>query len=159
MTSARQAAYRQQDRRHKRKPCIDCTDEGITTSRKAPHPGPRCATHHRAKRINKRTSSQEQRWMQVYGITGEEYWRIYRYQLSTCAICQRANGSRKRLSVDHCHKTGIVRGLLCSTCNSRVLGHLRDDVEALERAIDYLNEPPAVRVIGKRITPDMRAAT
>jgi hypothetical protein len=94
--------------------------------------------------------------MQTYGITADEYWAIYRYQLKTCAICQRATGVKKRLSVDHCHETGVVRGLLCSTCNSRVLGHLRDDVSALERAIDYLQEPPAVRVIGKRITPDMR---
>ena len=154
--TVRQAAYRTQDRRHKRKPCIDCVDEGITTARKAPHPGPRCATHHRAKRTHKKISSQETRWMKTYGITADEYWRIYRYQLGTCAICQRATGARKKLSVDHCHTTGIVRGLLCSTCNSRVLGHLRDDVAAFERAIDYLQQPPAVRVIGERITPDMR---
>jgi hypothetical protein len=50
----------------------------------------------------------------------------------------------------------VVRGLLCSTCNSRVLGHLRDSTEALERAIDYLHNPPAVQAIGRRITPDMR---
>ena len=138
----------------RRKSCLDCVEEGITTSRKAPHPGPRCATHHRARRANRRSTTQEQRWISVYGITGDEYWRIYRYQLGVCAICQRATGARKRLSVDHCHKTGIVRGLLCSTCNSRVLGHLRDDISAFERAIDYLQEPPATRVIGLRPVPD-----
>lgn len=141
----------------KRKQCIDCVDEGVTTQRKASFPGPRCATHHRAKRTKRKTNTQEQRWIQTYGITAEEYWGIYRYQLKTCAICQRATGVKKRLSVDHCHETGVVRGLLCTTCNSRVLGHLRDDVAALERAIDYLESPPAVRVIGRRITPDMRA--
>lgn len=92
--------------------------------------------------------------MQTYGISADEYWLIYRYQLGTCAICQRATGVKKRLSVDHCHATGIVRGLLCSTCNSRVLGHLRDDTEALERAIDYLHHPPATRVIGHRVVPN-----
>lgn len=146
-------AHRAQDRTHRRKPCIDCLDEGITTKRKAPHPGPRCATHHRAKRSQRRSLTQEQRWMQVYGITGDEYWAIYRYQLGRCFICERATGARKRLSVDHCHATGVVRGLLCSTCNSRVLGHLRDEIAAFERAIDYLSQPPAVRIIGERIVP------
>jgi hypothetical protein len=156
MTMTRRTpSHRSQDRRHKRRSCIDCADEGITTSRKAPHPGPRCATHHRAKRSKSKAATQEQRWARTYGISAEEYWAIYRYQLGVCAICQRATGARKRLSVDHCHATGVVRGLLCSTCNSKVLGHFRDSVDALERAIDYLKEPPAVRVIGRRITPDM----
>jgi hypothetical protein len=93
--------------------------------------------------------------MQVYGITADEYWSIYRYQMGRCFICERATGVRKKLSVDHCHATGIVRGLLCSTCNSRVLGHLRDDISAFERAIDYLTSPPAVQVIGERIVPNV----
>jgi hypothetical protein len=94
--------------------------------------------------------------MQVYGISGDEYWRLYRYQLGKCFICQRATGARKRLSVDHCHATGIVRGLLCTTCNSKVLGHARDDIEFFERCIDYLTEPPALRLFGERVVPDMR---
>jgi hypothetical protein len=144
---------RSQDRAHKRKPCIDCTDEGITTKRKAPHPGPRCVTHHRAKRLHRKTLTQEQRWMDVYGITADEYWTIYEHQGGYCYICRRANGKRKRLSVDHCHKTGIVRGLLCTVCNRNVLGHLRDESEAFERAIDYLDDPPALRAIGVRVVP------
>lgn len=153
MSRPRQPAYRNQDRTHKRRACVDCVDEGITTNRKAPHPGPRCATHHRARRASRRSDSAETRWKNVYGITAAEYWAIYRYQLGTCFICQRATGARKRLSVDHCHATGIVRGLLCSTCNSRVLGHLRDDLDAFQRAIDYLKEPPATRIIGYRVVP------
>jgi hypothetical protein len=58
------------------------------------------------------------------------------------------------LSVDHCHETGIVRGLLCQPCNRDVLGHARDDTEFFERCIEYLNSPPAVNVIGERIVPD-----
>ncbi len=155
-TARRRPSNRSQDRRHKRKNCIDCVDEGITTGRKAPHPGPRCATHHRAKRASRRSQTQEQRWIQVYGITSEDYWAIYRYQLGKCFICQRATGARRKLSVDHCHKTGVVRGLLCSTCNSKILGHARDEIAFFERCIDYLTEPPAVRVIGARVTPDMQ---
>lgn len=133
--------------------CIDCKDAGITTGRKTPHPGPRCATHHRAKRSSRRSMTAEQRWKQVYGITADEYWRIYRYQGSRCFICERATGARKRLSVDHCHATGIVRGLLCQKCNRDILGHLRDEIVAFERAIDYLSEPPATRIIGERVVP------
>jgi hypothetical protein len=153
-TARRQPANRSQDRAHKRKRCIDCVDEGVLTSRKAAYPGPRCATHHRARKTKRKSTNQEQRWMSTYGITADEYWAIYRYQLGKCFVCERATGARKALSVDHCHATGIVRGLLCSTCNSRVLGHLRDDTAALERAIDYLNRPPAVRVIGKKVVPN-----
>ena len=137
----------------KRKPCIDCADEGIETKRKAPHPGPRCATHHRVKRSKRRDMSWETRILVTYGITADEYWAIYEWQDGRCYICQRATGVRKRLSVDHCHATGLVRGLLCTPCNRNVLGHLRDDPDAIQRAIDYLMNPPAVDVIGDRIAP------
>ncbi|AEJ92376.1 recombination endonuclease VII [Mycobacterium phage Timshel] len=133
--------------------CVDCITEGITSKRKAPHPGPRCVTHHRAKRLQRKTMSQEQRWLDVYGITADEYWAIYEYQGGLCYGCRRANGQRKRLSVDHDHKTGIVRGLLCTPCNRNVLGHLRDDLEAFDRFSHYLKHPPAVDVIGRRVVP------
>jgi hypothetical protein len=145
---------RSQDRAHKRKACVDCIDEGITTARKAPHPGPRCATHHRAKRAKRNSTTREQRWLDLYGITGEEYWRIHEAQGGHCYICQRAKGTgRRRLSVDHCHETGIVRGLLCQPCNRDVLGHAKDDVQFFERAIMYLEFPPATLVIGERRVP------
>jgi Recombination endonuclease VII len=82
--------------------------------------------------------------MAVYGITAADYWNIYAWQGCRCYICERATGAgRKKLSVDHCHKTGAVRGLLCGPCNRDVLGHLRDDPEALLRAARYLTNPPA----------------
>lgn len=154
-TSRRVPYHKSQDRTHKRKRCIDCVDEGITTSRKAPHPGPRCATHHRAKRAKRSSQTREQRWLQVYGITGEEYWAIHTYQDGCCYICQRAKGiGKRRLSVDHDHASGIVRGLLCQPCNRDVLGHARDQIEFFERAIEYLLNPPAVDVIGERVVPN-----
>ncbi len=140
----------------KRKACIDCRDEGIDTKRKAPHPGPRCATHHRARRRNRSTATWAQRIYETYGITEHDYWEIYEHQEGYCFICRRANGKRKRLSVDHCHATGTVRGLLCTACNRNVIGHLRDDPCALDRAAEYLRQPPAVQVLGIRITPDCR---
>ncbi|ERB55293.1 hypothetical protein N806_29715 [Rhodococcus sp. P27] len=134
--------------------CIDCESEGITSKRKAPHPGPRCASHHRVRRNTRRTATHAKHIEATYGITTDEYWAIYESQGKVCAICKRANGSRKRLSVDHDHATGEVRGLLCTPCNRNVLGHLRDDAQALQRAIGYLSSPPARRVIGTRIVPD-----
>lgn len=157
-TVKRTPSYRNQDRRHKRRSCIDCVDEGIETRRKAPHPGPRCATHHRAKRAASKASTQEQRWLAVYNISAEEYWAIWEAQGGRCAICQRATGlGRKRLSVDHDHETGQVRGLLDQKCNRDILGHARDQIEFFERAIDYLKNPPAQEVIGWRSVPSTGA--
>ncbi|AZS08262.1 endonuclease VII [Mycobacterium phage IronMan] len=135
------------------KPCVDCTAEGITAKRKTPHPGPRCATHHRAKKRERSAGTWEARIIATYDITADEYWRIYEFQGGRCYICQRANGKHKRLSVDHDHKTGIIRGLLCTMCNKYTLGWARDCIEFFKRAIEYLTNPPAVQVIGIRIAP------
>lgn len=138
----------------KRRTCIDCSTEGITTRRKAPHPGPRCATHHRAKRTARRKYVHSTHIMEKYGLTTEEYEAIIAFQGGHCAICNRAKGIRRRLSVDHCHETGEVRGALCNTCN-RMLGHLRDDQAAFFRAADYLRNPPArIALGGIRIVPE-----
>jgi hypothetical protein len=128
--------------------CKDC-DGG---ARPAPHPGPRCATHHReAKKASRRLA--HGRWiLKTYGITSEQYEALYEAQGGSCYICQRASGKTKRLAVDHDHRSGFVRGLLCSTCN-KFLGHLRDDHWAGRRVGTYLFRPPAFRVIGE-VKPD-----
>ena len=59
-------------------------------------------------------------------------------QEEACAICGYPQFSED-LSIDHCHETGEVRGLLCKHCNLG-LGHFRDDPERLKAAIDYLNQ-------------------
>lgn len=136
------------------KQCKDCIRDGITTKRKASYPGPRCATHHRAFKKQRRDYSHADHIGKTYGITAEEYRAIHQAQHGKCYICQRATGARRRLAVDHDHDTGYVRGLLCRTCNYKILGHLRDDTEAFQRAIDYINNPPAFAVIGKRKVPE-----
>jgi hypothetical protein len=52
-----------------------------------------------------------------------------------CAICGRSDVD---LSVDHDHKTGRVRGLLCSRCNL-TLGHFDDNAELFRNVVNYLN--------------------
>lgn len=142
------------------KPCVDCKTEGVTTKRKPALtrkgdqvPGGRCVTHQRSRRKTTSETAWARRLMAVYGITPEEYWAIYAAQGGVCYICRRANGSSKKLSVDHDHTTGFVRGLLDGPCNRDVVGHLRDEPEAFERGAEYLRNPPAFAVIGRRVAP------
>ena len=83
-----------------------------------------------------------------YGLDGETYDALLRLQGGGCAICGR-RPKTKRLAVDHDHRTGAVRGLLCpgeDGCNHRLLGYVRDRIDLLESAIAYLKEPPATRL-------------
>jgi len=77
-----------------------------------------------------------------YGMTLEQYSEMFSSQGGVCAVCKRPetavlHGVVKRLSVDHCHVTGLNRGLLCSRCNP-MLGYAEDNIETLEAAIAYL---------------------
>lgn len=71
-----------------------------------------------------------------YGIAAEEFLALIAAQDEKCAICKRAPGL-KGFSVDHCHQTGAIRGLLCGRCNTAI-GLLWDDPAILRSAIDYL---------------------
>jgi hypothetical protein len=126
-----------------------CKDCGSTT-RRLSRPGPRCATCHRTRKAASKRSAHSRHLELTYGITREEYDRIYQEQGGVCAICQRATGRTRSLSVDHDHSLGSgrnsIRGLLCRPDNS-YLGHIRDDPAMLQRAIDYLAHPPARRVL------------
>lgn len=74
----------------------------------------------------------------TYGIDAEEYGRLLASQGGGCAICLApACTTGRRLSVDHCHTTGAVRGLLCQPCNSG-LGQYRDSPALLREAALYL---------------------
>lgn len=83
----------------------------------------------------------------LYGMTIEDYDRLAESQNHVCAICGGVNpehgryGTQFRLAVDHNHKTGAVRGLLCNRCN-RALGLIKDDPALLKSALDYLSAGP-----------------
>lgn len=73
------------------------------------------------------------------GWTQDDYERALIKQEGKCAICHcTLNSSRyTKLAVDHCHKTGKLRGLLCMNCNT-ALGLFKDSPERLKEAIQYL---------------------
>ena len=75
-----------------------------------------------------------------YDLTIDEYEQMYESQNKKCAICDKEYklGGMGGLYVDHCHETNKVRGLLCNSCNSS-LGKFGDNIEMLQRAIDYLS--------------------
>ena len=78
----------------------------------------------------------------LYGMTGEEYNHLYNLRDGCCWICGRHQRAlKKRLCVDHDQTTGLVRGLLCSQCNT-ALGLFRDDPEILKKAISYVYSFP-----------------
>lgn len=72
-----------------------------------------------------------------YGLTESDYQEMVRAQASACKICGAV--PQRGLFIDHDHKTGKVRGLLCSTCNLG-LGSFKDDPKVLRSAITYLME-------------------
>lgn len=94
-------------------------------------------------RKNVRTSSLRKK----FNITHEEFLEISESQNNLCAICgQPPKKSKNRifgdfafLDVDHDHKTGKIRKLLCNSCN-KGLGCFRDNVEVLTKAREYLIE-------------------
>lgn len=78
----------------------------------------------------------------TYGITQKQYRIMEENQKGKCKICGSdgflmRDWHFKKLVVDHDHKTGIVRGLLCHNCN-RGIGLLQEDVTILKNAIEYL---------------------
>lgn len=75
------------------------------------------------------------RVLKQYGLTVETFDSLLDRQDGVCAICQREFARTPH--VDHDHKTGEVRGLLCYSCNSAV-GYLQDDVVVVRRALEYL---------------------
>jgi hypothetical protein len=80
-----------------------------------------------------------------FGLSLEQYHAMVESQKGCCAICNKqelilsVHGKMRSLAVDHCHATGKVRGLLCTNCN-KALGHFKDDVELMSKAIQYLSK-------------------
>lgn len=107
--------------------------------------GWRCRTVVRAERktyrqgINGRQAHQRQNRALRYQLTEQQYAAMVRQHQGRCRLCRRREN---KLRIDHCHKTGRVRGLLCHDCNVG-LGWFRDNPEVLRRAARYIEKVPA----------------
>jgi len=84
------------------------------------------------------------RWKNLkkrHGITKEQWMSMYNEQEKVCAICKMTQAERgyngRDLCVDHNHRSGVVRGLLCNGCN-RGLGFFEDSAGLLREAANYL---------------------
>ena len=86
-----------------------------------------------------RQANRIQKLRTEFGISVHEYEEMNIRQGGLCAICKQTNASGKRLGVDHDHKTGKIRELLCSLCNTAI-GELREDPDILRAAIAYLEK-------------------
>src|ERR1700761_1808332 len=88
-----------------------------------------------------RTNRNKFRWNAIklkYGLDEAGYNKMLTDQNFGCAICgKHISNCARSLYIDHCHETGTVRGLLCCPCNSGI-GLMNDNIETLEKAIEYL---------------------
>lgn len=77
-----------------------------------------------------------------YNMTWADYYKILDSQNLKCPICMRdikPRPSKRMTHIDHCHRTGKVRGILCSDCN-KLLGMSRENIQTLKNAISYIRK-------------------
>lgn len=94
------------------------------------------ARYHVERRKDERTRRNDD-YRTNYGITLADYERMIEEQNGECAICGRS--PKRGLVVDHCHKMGKVRALLCQPCNSG-LGLFKEDIDLLTRVAEYIRK-------------------
>ena len=105
-----------------------------------------CRTCHRQYKNDRHDSEKrrDENLRRNYGITSEQYELMFLRQGGVCAACRRPEtaiapytNKIRKLAVDHCHVTGLIRELLCETCN-KLLGYLEKDPERVEMVVEYL---------------------
>lgn len=82
-----------------------------------------------------------------YGLSKTNYDTLVTGQQGKCAICLKS----KKLVVDHCHTTSLVRGLLCYRCNT-LTGFIESEHQERERILKYLASPPAPKLLASSVT-------
>jgi len=142
------------DAKTQRKICKDAGQDAAHRKRPAPHPGPRCASCNRMVQNPRADARHEAYVIKTYELLPGEYQAILKEQNGKCKICPAPlKYTKRRYAVDHDHaKEKIlgmrlsIRGLLCKRHNN-LLRDVRDSVETLQSAIDYLLDPPAHNII------------
>lgn len=82
-----------------------------------------------------------------FGLDHQDFDKLKDYQNNACSICKKSF-EEIQLHVDHCHTKGHVRGLLCVICNTKILPVLEIYGDLLEKAKEYLENSPAVNLLG-----------
>lgn len=85
-----------------------------------------------------KSAARNSRILRQYGIGDSEYQQILAKQNFSCAICGTKDPGKKGFQIDHCHSTGIIRGILCGKCNLGI-GIFGDSTEVLLRAAGYVS--------------------
>lgn len=117
--------------------CKKCWHEKNKLWRKL-NPGKDC--YHKRHPVRHKLNIFKSKLKKKFGISVEEYNKMLFDQNGLCKICGcDGNSLGKRLAVDHCHKTGKIRGLLCHHCNLG-LGNFSDSAAILTRATQYLED-------------------
>lgn len=86
---------------------------------------------------DERAHLQEKHLKRTYGLTLEQRQAMLELQGGGCAICGGDDTSSKGWHVDHDHRSGVIRGILCSGCNT-ALGHMRDNSDLMIAGAEYL---------------------
>ena len=134
-------AYVARGKHYHRRECKECYNERYGAPRleyfkqyRALHPDKRTKRHGwKGSESTRRRNVCKRR-----GIELHEYERLLGIQQGTCALCGKHPGQRN-LCIDHNHKTGIVRSLLCNRCNL-LLGHIENNKELVYPALQYLDQ-------------------
>lgn len=125
--------------------CKECTNEA-QREWKRKNPERALEGQHRRRACYKAAgkkyrNSAESRWKAHlktrFGLTPEEYEAMLVAQFGLCAICGLPPQEGKRLTIDHCHKSNLIRSLLCNNCNT-MLGMAQDNPAILRAGIKYL---------------------
>jgi hypothetical protein len=88
--------------------------------------------------LEKKLSDRKSHLKRKYGMTLDDYERMFEEQGGVCAICSKPRPEERTLHVDHDHVTGVIRGLLCFRCNN-ALGDFDEEFELFRKAADYLD--------------------
>lgn len=91
------------------------------------------------------------RWQRIrekYGFSKDQWLELYEKQKRSCACCA-IELTIRQAHTDHCHVTGVVRGILCNDCNI-AMGFLRDSVDRAEKAMQYLKRHQQLRLVPRK---------
>lgn len=118
-------------RRPQERVCLGCKEFFQPTSPNARYCNRKC-------RPERRWKNYREKHLEKYGLTVLDFEMMAAAQAGRCGICGgHPRGSCGNLVIDHCHRTGRVRALLCNNCNA-LLGMAEDDPERLRAAADYV---------------------